>query len=50
MDNSFVDSFGELSDEYLWEDDLTREITAQEKAAQRKGRPPQKNAEIILEN
>ena len=50
MANSFEDSFEELSDEYMSEDDLTREITAQEKAAQRKGRPPQKNAEIILEN
>ena len=50
MDNIFEDSFEKLSDEYLSEEDLTREITAQEKAAQRKGRPPQKNVEIILEN
>ena len=48
MDNSSEDSFEELSDKYLSEDDLTREITAPEKTAQRKGRPPQRNAEIIL--
>ena len=50
MDDSFEDSFEELPDEYLSEEDLTAEITVQEKAAQRKGRHPQKNAEFILEN
>ena len=50
MDNSFEDSFEELSDEYLSEDDLIREIAAHGKATQRKGKPPQKNAKIILEN
>ena len=50
MDDNFADSLGELSDEYLLEEDLTAERTAQEKAAQRKGRDPQKNAEFILEH
>ena len=50
MDDSFEDSFEELSDEYLSEEDLTPGITAQEKAAQRKDTQSQKNAEFILEN
>ena len=38
MDDSFEDSFEKISDEYMLEEDLTGEITVQEKAAQRKGR------------
>ena len=38
MDDSFEDLFEGLSDEYMSGEDLTEEITAQEKAAQRKGR------------
>ena len=44
-----IDSF-DISDEYLSEEDLTAEITDQQKATQRKGKNPQKNAEFILEN
>ena len=43
MHGSFEDSF----DEYLSEEDLAAERTAQEKAAQRRVRHPQKNAELI---
>ena len=50
MDDSFEDSFEELSDEYLSEEDLTGERTVQEIAAQRNVRLPEKNAEFILEN
>ena len=50
MDDTFEDSFEELSDEYLSEEDLTPGITAQEKAAQRKDTHSQKKAEFILEN
>ena len=50
MDDSFEDSFEELTDEFLLEEDLTVERTDQEKAAQRKDRHHQKNAEFILEN
>ena len=42
MDDSFEDSFEELFDEYLSEEDLTAEITAQEKLGQR-------NAEFFRE-
>ena len=51
MDDRFEDQSEELSGEYLSEEDLTAERTAQEKrAVQRKGRHPQKNAEFTLEN
>ena len=50
MDNSFEDSFEELSDKYWSQEDLTAERTTQEKAVRRKGRHPQRNAEFILEN
>ena len=50
MGDSFEDSFEELSDEYLLEEDLTSERATQENAAQRKGRHPLKNVEFILQN
>ena len=52
IDNSFEDSFVELSDEYLSETDLLLNKDAgrnsQEKITQRKSRHAQSNTEFIL--